>query len=208
MLHLVSPVLIFSGIYAAIGAYFFVLYRRIPSLRSPHMLWFITTCIIAAVYNTTWMGIYTSTSRNGRYFWIRATHAVIPLLALTITGFLSHYVQDEQKWIINCFYAIFGLFFLSTLFWGKYVYTVYDSIDGSIGIFNSSIPRFKIEAGIIAITLYAFLLFALLYCFIHGIIWQTIGEKREVMAVLAGIAALFVMVVSDIAVYYKLIRNP
>ncbi len=205
MLQLVSPVLIFSGIYAAIGAYFLVLYYRIPSLRSPHMLWFVATCFVAAVYNTTWVGIYTSTTRDDWYFWIRAVHIVIPLLALTITGFLNRYVKDKQKWVIKCFYVVFGLFFLATLFGGKYVYTVYDSMDGSIGIFNSSIPRAKVEAGIIAISLYAFLLFALSYCFLHGLIWGTIEDKKEVMTVLTGVAALFVMVVSDIAVYFKLI---
>lgn len=205
MLQIVSPVLIFSGIYAAIGAYFLLLCFRIPSLRSPHMLWFIGTCFVAAVYNTTWVGIYTSSSRDDWYFWIRAAHVVIPLLALTITGFLKRYVKDAQKWIITCFYIIFALFFLATLFGGKYVYTVYDSFDGSIGIFNASIPRAKVEAGIIVIALYAFLLFAFLYCFIHVTIWGTKGEKKEAIPVLAGVAALFVMVASDIAVYYKLI---
>lgn len=205
MLHLVSPVLIFSGIYAAIGAFFLVLYYRIPSLRSANMLWFIATCFVAAVYNTTWVGVYASTSQGDWHFWIRAVHVVIPLLALTITGFLNRYVKDAQKWIINCFYMIFGLFCLATLLGGQHVFTVYDTIDGSIGFFNSSIPRFKVEAGIIAITLYAFLIFALLYCFFHVIIWGIEGEKNEVMAVLAGMAVMFAMVASDIAVYFKLI---
>jgi len=169
------------------------------------MLWFIATCFVSAVYNGTRVGMYTSTAPDSLYAWVRIAHVMIAILSITIAGFLSHYVKDEQKWIMKYFYMIFGIFALAVLFGGKSAFIAQDAIDGSIGIFNASVPRLKGDAGIILVSLYGFLLFSILYCLFHVIVWGVTGEKKEVVAMMCGASVLFVTAISDIAMSYKLI---
>lgn len=205
MLFIISPVLVFSGIYTAIGAYFLLLYSRIPHLRSPHMAWFIATCFFSAAYSGTRVGMYTAETPQSLHFWIWAAHIIIPILAITITGFLSYYVKDEQKWIMKYFYIFFGILAVAVLFGGKYVIVVQNTIEGKIGISNVYIPRLKGDAGAIAMSLYGFLLFSIFYFLFHVIFWGVKGEKKEIIAVMGGVSVLFVTVIFDIAMSYNLI---
>ncbi|MDA8137843.1 MAG: helix-turn-helix domain-containing protein [Desulfobacteraceae bacterium] len=203
MLVIVAPVLIFSGIYIAIGAYFLLSYCWIPHLRSRHVMWFIVSCFLYAVYNLTRLGMYTAPTAAGLYFWLRMAHALIALIAISIAGFLSHYVKNEQQWIMKYFYAIFGMFALAVLFGGKHVFVVYDSIAGSIGIFNASIPRLRGDAGAVVIALYAFLFLSIFYYFLHIAVWGVKGEKKEIIAMMSGMVVLFAALTFDVVMAFK-----
>lgn len=204
MLRIVSPVLVFSGIYAAIGAYFLFLFYRIPRLRSSHMIWFIVTCFIAAVYSGTRVGMYTAMAWDDLYFWIWVAHVIIPVLAITIAGFLSYYVKDEQQWIMKFFYSIFFIFAITVIFGGKYSIVLQNTITGQIET-NTYIPRVKGELSNLAISLYGFLLFSVLYSLFHLFTWGIKGEKKEIITVICGVSVLFITVISDVAMSYKLI---
>lgn len=205
MLLIIFPVLIFSGIYAAIGIHFLCLYYRIPRLRSTHMRWFVITCFIFAVFSGTRVGIYTSTILDALKFWIWASHIMIPVLGIAVTGLFSNYVKDKYKWIISCFYIIYGVFTLGIILGGEHAVIALNSVNLPIAYLNSSMPHIKGDLGIIVMALYGFLIFSILYCLFHIAFLGVEGDKNEVTAMICGALILFATIISDVAVGYELI---
>lgn len=205
MIIVVAPVLLFSGMYIAIGIYFLFSYSRIPAVRSQHTLWFVAACFLAVIYNATRIGMYTSTARdmNSFAFWVWVAHAMIPVLAFAIAGFLNHYARDDKQWITRYIQLGFAVLALAVLVGRPYTFVVDNSYYGVIDLFGTAIPRYRTHEGPIVIILYGYLLLSLCYCLFHIVAWGFTGDKRDVIALAWGMFALFVTVVFDIVLGWK-----
>ncbi|MDJ0766090.1 MAG: helix-turn-helix domain-containing protein [Myxococcota bacterium] len=206
MHFIIAPVLIFTGVYAAIGTYFLISYFRIPEMRTSHVFWFSAACFVSALYNVTRIGLYYASTCETAYFWLRATHVVIPILAITIAGFLNHYVHDSRKWIVNrIIMVVFGAFSILAVFGGDYIYDSTSCAPGYLHFFGTAIPRVRFIPGLLVTPIYIGLSLAVVYGVFYFFYWGIDAHPKEIIPIFVGGTILAAAVISDVAVVYKVI---
>ena len=169
--YAIIPIIFFSGIYAAIGLYFLILYYRIPDMRSNHVLWFITADYLAMAYNVMRIFKYYATTCDAAYFWVRATHIMIPVLAIAVAGFLNHYALESKKWITRYIILIFSVLAIASLVGGKYVFDKASCSITAVEFMNISLTHIWFWPGPVATALYISLIGSVLYAAFHGLFW-------------------------------------
>ena len=203
--YITLPLLVFTGIYAAIGLFFLVSYLRVPDMQSNHVRWFIAADFMAILYNVMRIFKYHAATCDTAYFWVRATHVVIPILAAAISGFLADYSRQSKQWIIQDMIVIFGVLALVSLFGGNYVFDKATCSISTKSFLHVSFFHIWFRPGPIATAIYGFLILSVLYASFHGLCWGIEGNPRETRPIIAGGAMMAVVIVSDVLTSYRLI---